>query len=226
MLERLTYVVFAGILAVSCNTAKRMAGNAPSSTDNKRVVVPRDNQQVMHTESGSKRVFKNMRRSNGHNTQVQLDNNPYLNLKANIENSSPLQFKYAVLTDVPVEALSNLDLLNFMEEWYGTHYRYGGSDRLGIDCSAFSTKLMSAVFGISVPRTVKEQFDNTRRVPRADLQTGDLLFFDTRGGISHVGVYLLNNKFVHASVSNGVMISDLDEAYFKSRYKGAGRPGL
>ncbi len=146
-----------------------------------------------------------------------------LNFTGTIETSTWLQFKYALLTDVPVEALGNASLLNYMEEWYGTPYRYGGATKKGIDCSAFSAGLLAAVFNIVLPRTAREQFETTDRIEKYELHEGDLVFFNTRGGISHVGVYLLNNKFVHASLSSGVMISDLGEDYFVKRYIGAGR---
>lgn len=110
-----------------------------------------------------------------------------------------------------------------MEEWYGTRYKYGGSTKKGIDCSAFTLGLAAAVFGISIPRTAREQYEITERIEKYELHEGDLVFFNTRGGISHVGVYIINNKFVHASVSSGVMISDLDDAYFTKRFVGAGR---
>ena len=128
-----------------------------------------------------------------------------------------------MLTDVPVEALDNINLLNYMEDWYGTPYHYGGSTKKGVDCSAFSLGLMAAVFNIILPRTAREQYENTTRVEKYDLHEGDLVFFNTRGGISHVGIYIINNKFVHASLSGGVMISDLGENYFVNRYVGAGR---
>ena len=82
---------------------------------------------------------------------------------------------------------------------------------------------MDSVYNITLPRTAKNQYNSSTKVRKQDLKQGDLVFFNTTGGISHVGVYLGNNKFVHASASSGVMISDLDEAYFKRRYIGAAR---
>lgn len=216
LLKSVYYLLIIAIFAVSCNTAKRLGGNArnpPQSTDHV---------QSMPTE-GSKRVYKDVRHSTGKSIQALTERNAYLNLQGDIENSNLLQFKYAVLTDVPVEALSNLGLLNFIEEWYGTPYRYGGSTKKGIDCSAFTLGLMNSVFKITIPRTVKEQYESTQRIDKSELRLGDLVFFNTRGYISHVGVYLFNNKFVHASTSSGVMISDLDDGYFSKKYMGAGR---
>jgi lipoprotein Spr len=99
----------------------------------------------------------------------------------------------------------------------------GGSTKEGIDCSAFVNTLMLSVYAINLPRTSKEQYEAAVKINDDELSEGDLVFFNTKGGISHVGIYLANNKFVHASTSGGVMISDLNEAYWKARYKGAGR---
>jgi len=140
-----------------------------------------------------------------------------------IEKCNDLQFKYAILMDSPVEEITNSRLVSFLESWYGTRYKMGGTNRSGIDCSAFTSLLMDSVFTITVPRTAKAQYDMGAKIQRDFLQQGDLVFFNTTGGISHVGVYLGNNKFVHASTSLGVIISDLDELYYRNRYLGATR---
>jgi len=141
----------------------------------------------------------------------------------NIENGSALQFKYAVLMNQNVEDLWNVELLQFIDDWYGTKYRYGGNSREGIDCSAFTCQLTLSMFNKTLPRTSRDQYDQCQHIPTDQLQTGDLVFFNTRGGVSHVGIYLLNNKFVHASTSAGVTISDLNDDYYKKRFLGAGR---
>jgi cell wall-associated NlpC family hydrolase len=133
-------------------------------------------------------------------------------------------FKYSVLVDEPVEQLTNTRLWEYIDEWYGTHYHFGGTTKQGIDCSAFAGGLMSAVFGIGLPRMAKDQYHTGGHVTKNDLQEGDLVFFHTtRKGVSHVGVYLTNNKFVHASVAYGVVISDLNDPYYSRTFVGARR---
>lgn len=141
----------------------------------------------------------------------------------NIENSTDLQFKYAIMLDENVESMNNLVFLQFIEEWFGTRYQYGGATKNGIDCSAFTCALENSVFGKTIPRTSREQFEQSQKIPAERLQAGDLVFFNTRGGVSHVGIYVSNNKFVHASTSYGVTISDLNDDYYKRRFVGAGR---
>ena len=147
--------------------------------------------------------------------------NPSDNLM--IEPLNLLQIKYAILLNVPIETSFNIQMLEFIDEWYGTPYRYGGTSKKGVDCSAFVNFFMSAVYGLSTPRNSREQYSAAKKIRKKELEEGDLIFFNTRGGISHVGVYIGNNKFAHASASNGVTISDLDEDYFSRRYIGSGR---
>ena len=140
-----------------------------------------------------------------------------------IEKVSSIQFKYAQLLNRNVEEITNTSLYSFIEEWWETRYRYGGSTKSGIDCSAFTGLLMSTVFAIKLPRTAREQYSQSEKVDRDDMKEGDLVFFNTRGGVSHVGVYLGDGYFVHASTNNGVIISRLDDPYYEKRFIGAGK---
>lgn len=143
--------------------------------------------------------------------------------KDDAEDLSSLQVKYAVLLNTPAEEVRNTKMFEFIDDWYGTPYRLGGTTKKGVDCSAFSQFLFAAVYGFNIPRTAREQYDLTTRISRTQLKEGDLIFFNTHGGISHVGVYLQNNKFVHASTSGGVMISDIFEEYWSGKFVGVGR---
>ena len=147
---------------------------------------------------------------------------PGLSTESSIENADNLQLKYAQLLDVEVEQAINVNLFKVLDEWMGTRYRLGGSTKDGIDCSAFTQILFSSLYGLNIPRTAREQFDFSQRISRAELKEGDLVFFNTIGGVSHVGMYLQNNKFVHAS-TGGVTISDLYDDYWMRKFVGVGR---
>jgi len=125
--------------------------------------------------------------------------------------------------DIEVESVRNVKMFEYIDKWYGTKYRMGGTTKKGIDCSAFVQAVFNSVYGIDLPRTAKEQYQNSSRISRTQLKEGDLLFYNTRGGISHVGIYLQNNKFVHAASSEGVMISDIFDPYWMKRFMGVGR---
>ncbi len=100
----------------------------------------------------------------------------------------------------------------------GAPYRLGGSSVTGIDCSAFVKKIYQ-VFNITLPRTAYEQSHVGLRVARGELLEGDLLFFNTRRKLGHVGIYIGNNEFVHASSrKRGVRIDNLNTPYFDRRF--------
>jgi lipoprotein Spr len=139
-----------------------------------------------------------------------------------IESASSLQLKYALLLDVEVEQVIDLNLFKVLDEWMGTRYRLGGTTKDGIDCSALMQILFTGLYGITLPRTAREQYNFSRKISRTELKEGDLVFFNTIGGVSHVGMYLQNNKFIHASTS-GVTISDLYDEYWMKKFIGVGR---
>ncbi len=103
----------------------------------------------------------------------------------------------------------------------GSPYVFGGTTASGFDCSGFVQHVF-AMLGIGLPRTADAQYD-TGRPAVGGPRPGDLVFFDTYGGVSHVGIYLGRGEFVHASSSRGVMVSHLSESYWASRYVGAKR---
>lgn len=106
----------------------------------------------------------------------------------------------------------------------GTRYRFGGSSRAGLDCSSFVQKVFREL-EVSLPRTAREQFEVGNSVAPGDLQKGDLMFFSTYASYpSHVGIYLGNNKMIHASSRDRrVVISSVNNSYYRSRYLGAKR---
>ncbi len=140
-------------------------------------------------------------------------------------NGHTLRNKYAALLNVVPEAIANVSLYRFIDEWYGVRYRLGGTTKAGIDCSAFMQHLYEHVFGVNLLRTAMEQFSTANLVwHKAQCKEGDLVFFNMKGSrISHVGLYLMNNFFVHASSSHGIMISSLDDKYWNKYFACAGR---
>jgi len=133
--------------------------------------------------------------------------------------------KYAEILGVKPKEISNNALYAFIDEWYGVNYHLGGSDQSGIDCSAFTQKLYGTVYGLDLARTAAEQYSNCKRLRHSgDADEGDLVFFHVHSKhITHVGIYLMNDYFVHASSSQGVVISNLNDEYWHKYYAGIGR---
>ena len=124
-------------------------------------------------------------------------------------------------------SISNLDQAKMMREiskMMGVSYKLGGSDESGIDCSAYTMTVYKNSIGKPLPRSSAEQYKIGIPIQTEDLKFGDLVFFNTTGETaSHVGIYLGDDLFAHASVSLGVTISSLESYYFKQRYNGARR---
>lgn len=124
---------------------------------------------------------------------------------------------------VAVSATSNMKLFDFVYEWIGTPYRFGGGTKKGIDCSAFTKTLYSQVFNIDIKRNSRDIFSMVSPVKKDELKEGDLVFFKIHSrSISHVGIYLGNNRFAHAS-SRGVAVSSLDDDYYSRYFYKGGR---
>jgi lipoprotein Spr len=109
-------------------------------------------------------------------------------------------------------------------DWIGTKYKYSGCTKNGIDCSGFVSELYRNVYCIDLPGGSSDIWSKVNPIEKSDLMEGDILFFKIKKGqISHVGIFLGNNKFAHASVKKGVMISDLEEEYYKKYFFKGGR---
>jgi len=113
------------------------------------------------------------------------------------------------------------NIISTAKKYLGVPYVYGGSTPNGFDCSGFIQYVFKQ-HGISLPRTVAQMWNYGKSV--SSLQVGDLVFFNTSGsGVSHAGIYIGNNQFIHAGSSTGVTIASLDNSYWKPRYFGAKR---
>lgn len=115
------------------------------------------------------------------------------------------------------------NLQEFHSKWQGTPYRLGGISKQGVDCSGFVYLAYLDIVGEKLPRTVIAQRDLGKTVPRNLLQVGDLVFFKTTNRTRHVGIYMGDETFLHASTKKGVIISSLNNPYWASKYKMAKR---
>jgi cell wall-associated NlpC family hydrolase len=233
---KITFFLFAAGTVVSCNTFKP-AAKSPVSNNLAAVEssispqnAPRFIESVKVNPSKLAEAGASSALSSATPIKASYSNSParpvgIISTAAPVvENVSMLQFKYAIALDVPVEQITNLALYQFIDEWYATRYRFGGTTKNGIDCSSLMQKIYLAAYNKDIPRTAVTQYAATLRISKDELEEGDLIFFHTtRKGISHVGLYLGNNRFVHASSSRGVIISELTEEYYVRAYRAAGR---
>ena len=135
---------------------------------------------------------------------------------------------FANKLDVDTTQIFNVKLYNFIKSWEGTKYIYGGTSRKGIDCSALMQELYPYVYKKELPRTAVEMsMDKRIELFKSykNLREGDLVFFriNEEKIISHVGIYLKNNRFFSANQYGGVEISSLKKPYWKRNFMAAGR---
>jgi lipoprotein Spr len=231
MLKTLIYSLLSLIVLSSCGKLKSLTAQDTSTSnpvEKKKNRVVRFLEDISVT-NGQRVTTKHASIGPNIPTSMKFQETVYRNetvsnyTPADAERGNYLQIKYALLLDASPESLTNEYLLKLVDEWWGTRYSLGGSTKDGIDCSGFTQIIIGNLYNLQLPRTAHEQYRKCNKVDDENLQEGDLVFFTSGRSISHVGVYLMNNKFVHASTSQGVMISDLEDSYWSNKYKGGGR---
>ncbi|GIU14065.1 MULTISPECIES: NlpC/P60 family protein [unclassified Shewanella] len=130
--------------------------------------------------------------------------------------SQPVSAGKATSLSNTAEAKSQL--IQVHQEWKGVPYRLGGMSKGGIDCSGFVLMTFKSRFGVQLPRTTAQQKELGKSVSKSQLRAGDLVFFKTGWSTRHVGIYISDSQFLHASTSQGVMISSLNNSYWKQKY--------
>jgi len=157
-------------------------------------------------------------------TQAQTKSAPAPADDKNSDDQESLAKDYlSQIMGVALSATSNMKLFHFVYDWIGTPYHFGGSSKDGTDCSGFTRQLYSQVFNMDIEHSSRDIFSMVSPVRKEDLQEGDLVFFKIHSRrISHVGIYLGNNRFAHAS-SRGVAISSLDDDYYRHYFYRGGR---
>ena len=132
----------------------------------------------------------------------------------------------SVRLGVDIELTDNHRLYINAAEWIGTPYRAGGSSKQGTDCSGLVSQLYKKTYRIRLSRSTDGQLKESNRIARRNLREGDLVFFTSRASlkrVAHVGIYLKDGKFIHASTSQGVIVSNLKERYYTQYWLCGGR---
>lgn len=133
----------------------------------------------------------------------------------------------AIRLDMDIDQADNHRLYIEAARWIDVPYRYGGNTMRGTDCSGLTANIYKKVYHKKLKRSVNEQCTkNCRKIARRNLKEGDLVFFHDgrrKRSATHVGIYLKEGKFIHASTSQGVIVSRLDEPYYDRRWMQGGR---
>jgi murein DD-endopeptidase / murein LD-carboxypeptidase len=146
------------------------------------------------------------------------------NSSLNSKQKQLLISKYEALIGEKIDAEKSYALYAFIDRWMGTPHCDGGSSKNCTDCSGFVCKVYKEVYKTTLPRSSDDQYKKAEKVKQKHLKEGELVFFNitSKNKISHVGIYLANNKFVHVSSKKGVRIDDLSDPYYEKTFKSGG----
>jgi len=131
----------------------------------------------------------------------------------------PNGFQYAPYKPYDSKTSLQKALWDELEKWQGVPYKWGGNSKDGVDCSGLAVIVFKKIFGISLPRSTREQVQAGTNVSKKKIKPGDLIFFLSPKKNRHVGIYLGNRKFTHASgAKKKVVVSNIDQAYWRKAY--------
>ncbi|MBM4170305.1 MAG: hypothetical protein FJ214_00360 [Ignavibacteria bacterium] len=218
-------VLILSIIIIGCSsstTSQRYNQPKPTSEQkpSKKVrFTSADSTEVKEKTSRQETItYKNIPDS----VYVEFDEIP---IESNPVDKSKFVANYSKLQNFNI-ALTNREKILFeVIKYLDTPYKYGGNSKNGIDCSAFTKEVYQSSIAIELPRTAREQYMVGEKIAKEELKFGDLIYFNTtkRTFPGHVGIYLGEDQFVHASRSLGVSVSSLSESYYKKRFVGARR---
>ncbi len=127
--------------------------------------------------------------------------------------------KYEEKLGISLPETSNIEFIKVIVPWLGSPYKYGGNSINGTDCSGFVSSIFSSFFKIELDRTSLLIFQNARKINKSEVKEGDLVFFKTDGKkVSHVGITMTPNHFIHASSKKGVVVNSLNEPYYSKNF--------
>ena len=200
---------------------KHQTSNIKHPTSNIKHQTP----NIKHPTSNIKHPISNIKHQTS-NIKHQTSNIQDVPVRTS-DNSADLQFysTYSKKLGVCLDGTENKKLIMAIDNWMGAPFKWGGCSINGVDCSCFVKLVYEDVYGIVLNRTSRSIFyNNLVPVKKQALQEGDILSFKMKGDIiSHIGIYLKDNKFAHVSRSKGVMISNINRRYYRTRFFSAGR---
>jgi lipoprotein Spr len=207
----------------SNSTHKNTTANSVHKTSN--TVAKKSTITNKHSTSSSakgKTAYKGKKKTN-YKKKKRYPTKPYVPYNYQ-EKDITLRDTFLTKKNINLSAIQNQDLFNQIYQWYGVPYHYGGASKTGTDCAGFVKSVFKAIYNVDLARSATAQYPQCRQVV-GEPHEGDLVFFNIRGRyLSHVGIYLQNGYFVHAATHSGVVISNLNEPYYKAYFYRFGAP--
>jgi lipoprotein Spr len=227
-MKYITYLGFLGLLLLGSGLKvhAQQTDKAPAKSSSILLLQPKDSRDFLHKYVLTKQTLVSATaktKEETTTTSIKKETKKESNIADDMY--SWLKDKSAMIMDVMPNQVTNVMLYRFIDDWYGVRYRMGGTTKKGVDCSSFVQQLYKYAFGTDLLRTAGLQFESAIFIKnKTDLKEGDLVFFRIgTSRISHVGVYLNNNYFVHSASSKGVSIANLTNAYWSKYFAGGGR---
>lgn len=175
-----------------------------------------------HPTTKGKTAYKGKKKST-YKKKKRYPSKPYVPYNYQ-EKDITLRDTFLAKRNINLASIQNQELYNQVYQWYGVPYRYGGMAKTGTDCAGFVKSVFKAIYNVDLARSATAQYPQCRQVI-GEPHEGDLVFFNIRGRyLSHVGIYLQNGYFAHAATHSGVIISNLNEAYYKAYFYRYGAP--
>lgn len=132
--------------------------------------------------------------------------------------------EYSARLGIPLDNKTNKELIIAVSEWLGVPYKYGGDSKSGTDCSGFIGQVYKKVYNKSISRSANGLYEEAKKINKNQLKDGDLVFFKINTTkVGHVGIYLKDGYFIHATTKRGVMVNNLNEDYYSKYYFASGR---
>lgn len=215
----LIFLIFSGCSSSSSSQRFKQSKSDRNGNSNSRFESADTTKRSSHTKPKNERIVFNDLPADASEEfdEIPVEENPVdkTNFVAHFEKLKTFNVALTPREKVLFEVIKYLE----------TPYKYGGSTQKGMDCSAFTLQVYQNSLSIEIPRSAREQYSTGEKVSQDELKFGDLVFFNTtkRSFPGHVGIYLGEDQFVHASRSLGVTVSSLEDAYYKKRFVGARR---
>ncbi len=223
--------------ALSCSTlqeklgAKRRNENSRSGTsktnkdENENSEIADNNQKKEVEKERKKEMEKSTSRYENSVFSEKLSNDSLVMTKINEIHTKNRRISVNGSSEEIYTAKLQNALLTSFKSWKGTRYAFGGDSQRGIDCSALTRRVYREVFSYELPRVTTDQIKVGKHVSMHNLKPGDILFFRPEGKYNHTAVYLGNSLFINASSSKGVILSSLENKYWKRYFKHGVRVG-